>query len=129
MGKVLPMAELTYNNAKNANIGHILFELNYNYYPRVLFERDVNLCSRFCFANKLAKKLRELIKVCCQNLLHTQELQKSTYVKGLKSRTYALDKKIWVISKYIKRKKNKKLENKFFELFKVSYAVEKQAYK
>lgn len=35
----LPMAEFAYNNAKNANTGHILFKLNYGYHPRVFFQR------------------------------------------------------------------------------------------
>ena len=30
--RLLPMAELAYNNAKNASIGHTLFELNYGYH-------------------------------------------------------------------------------------------------
>ncbi len=64
------MAEFAYNNAKNANTGHIPFELNYSYYPRVFFEEDVNPRSRFRFANELTKELRELIEVCCKNLLY-----------------------------------------------------------
>ncbi len=57
------MAKFTYNNVKNASISHILFELNYNYYPRILFKKNVNSRSRSYSADKLAKKLRELIKV------------------------------------------------------------------
>ncbi len=68
------MAEFAYNNVKNASIGHTPFELNYGYHPRVSFEEDVDFCSRSRSANKLAKELRELMKVCRQNLLHTQEL-------------------------------------------------------
>ena len=30
--RLLPMAELAYNNAKNASTGHMSFELNYGYY-------------------------------------------------------------------------------------------------
>ena len=72
------MAEFVYNNAKNTSSGHILFELNYCYYPRVLFEKDVDSCSKSCSVNKLAKELRELMEVCCQNLLHVHELQKKS---------------------------------------------------
>ncbi len=64
------MAEFAYNNAKNTSIGHTLFKLNCGYNPRVSFEEDVETCLRSCSANKLAKELRELIEVCCQNLLH-----------------------------------------------------------
>ncbi len=64
------MAEFAYNNAKNANTGHIPFELNYGYHLRVFFEEDVDLHSRSCSANELVEELRELMKICCQNLLH-----------------------------------------------------------
>ncbi len=69
--KLLPIAEFAYNNAKNANTGYTPFELNYGYYPRISLEKnavDPQLRSRS--ANKLAKELRELIEVCCQNLFH-----------------------------------------------------------
>ncbi len=69
--RLLPMAEFTYNNAKNASTGHTLFTLNCGYHPRVSFEKDVDPRSRSRSANKLAKRLRELMEVCCQNLLHT----------------------------------------------------------
>ncbi len=37
------MAEFAYNNAKNASTSHISFKLNYDYYPKVLFEEDIDL--------------------------------------------------------------------------------------
>ena len=68
--KLLPMAKFAYNNAENANTGHTLFKLYCNYHPRVLFEEDVTSRLRSCSANKLVEELRELIKICYQNLLH-----------------------------------------------------------
>ena len=64
------MAEFTYNNTKNTSTSHILFKLNYNYYLQVLLKKDVDLHSRYCFANKLAKELKKLIKICYQNLFY-----------------------------------------------------------
>ena len=64
------MSEFVYNNAKNASTGHTPFELNYAYNPRILFEKDVNLCLRFCFVDKLAEELRKLIEVYCKNLFY-----------------------------------------------------------
>ncbi len=123
------MVEFTYNNAKNASTGHILFKLNCGYHPRVFFKEDVDLRSRSRYADKLAEELRELIEVCYQNLLYAQELQKRAYNKGVKSRSYVLSEKIWLNSKYIKTNRNKKLENQFFEPFQILHAVRKQAYK
>ncbi len=127
--RLLPMTEFAYNNAKNISTSHTPFELNCGYHPRVFFEEDVDPHSRSRFANKLTKELRELMKVCCQNLLHIQELQQRAYEKGITSRSYAPDKKVWLNSKYIKIKKNKKLKSKFFGPFQVLHTVGKQAYK
>ncbi len=65
------MAEFTYNNTINTSIDCIQFELNYEYHPRVLFEDKTNPHLRSCSANELAKELRELMEICCENLLHT----------------------------------------------------------
>ncbi len=111
------MAEFIYNNAKNTNTGHIPFELNCGYYQIVSFEEDVNPHSRSHFANKLAKELKKLKEVSCQNLLYVQELQKRAYDKRVKSHSYTPSKKVWLNSKYIKIKKIKKLASKFFGLF------------
>ncbi len=68
--RLLSMAEFAYNNAKNASTGHTSFELNCGYHPRVSFKENVDPCSRSRSGNELAEELRELMEVCCQNLLH-----------------------------------------------------------
>ncbi len=123
--KLLPMVEFAYNNAKNISTGHTPFELNCGYHLRVSFEEDVDPSLRSRSTNKLVEELRELMEVCYQNLLHAQELQKRAYDKGVKSRSYAPDKKVWLNSKYIKTKRNKKLESKFFGLFQVLHIIGK----
>ena len=123
------MAEFASNNAKNTSTGHTLFELNCGYHPRVFFKIDVDPRLRFRSANELVEELRELIKVCCQNLLYAQELQKIAHDKRVKNHSYASSKKIWLNSKYIKTKRNKKLKSIFFGPFQVFHAVGKQAYK
>ena len=127
--RLLPIAEFAYNNTKNTKMDQTPFEHNCGFYLQVLFEKDVDPCSRSGSTNKLAEELRELIEICFQKLLHTQELQKKSHNKGVKSISYTLDKKVRLNSKYIKIKRNKKLENKFFGPFKVFYVVRKQAYK
>lgn len=54
----------SYNNTKNTNISKIFFELNYGYYAQVFLKDNINLYSKFCSANKLAKVLRKLINFC-----------------------------------------------------------------
>ena len=123
------MAEFTYNNAKNLSNGHTPFELNCGYYPRVCFEEDTHPRSRSKSADELSAKLRDLMTVCRENLHHAQELQKRAHDKGVKPRSYAPGDKVWLNSKYIKTKRNWKLEAKFFGPFQVLHPVGKQAYK
>ena len=64
------MAKFAYNNAKNANTGHTLFEFNYSYHPNILFEKDDDPCSRSQSADKLAEKLKKIIEVYCHSLFY-----------------------------------------------------------
>ena len=114
--KLLSMIKFAYNNAKNASTGHTPFELHCGYHPKMLFEENVDSHSKSRLVDKLAGKLRELIEVCCQNLLHAKELQKRAHDKEVKNRSYALGKKVRLNSKYIKTKMNKKLKSKFLDL-------------
>ena len=123
------MAEFAYNNTKNASTGHTPFELNCGYYPRISFEDKCNIRYRSSLANRLAVELRKLINVCCQNMLHTQDLQKQANDKGVKPCSYAPDKKIWLNSRHIKTKRNRKLKAKIFGPFQVLHPVGKQVYK
>ena len=67
--------------------------------------------------------------VCQENLHQVQELQKQAHNKATKPRSYVPGNKIWLNSKYIKTKLNRKLEAKFFGPFQVLHPVGKQAYK
>lgn len=50
------MAEFTYNNTKNAGLGHILFQLNCGFYLKVSYKKNINAYSKSKAADKLAKK-------------------------------------------------------------------------
>ena len=108
------MAEFAYNNARNASIGHTFFELNCGYHPQVSYKEDVDPHCQSKSADELSTELKELIIVCRKNLHHTQKLQKRAYNKRVKSQSYASGEKIWLNSKYIKTKRNRNLEAKFF---------------
>ena len=123
------MAEFAYNNAKNTSTGHTLFELNCDYHLRISYKEDIDSRSQSKSADELLAELRELIIVCQENLHHAQELQKRAHDKGVKPRSYAPSEKVWLNNKYIKTKRNRKLEAKFFGPFRVLHPVRKQAYK
>ena len=123
------MAEFAYNNAKNSSTGHTPFELNCGYHPRVSFEEDTDPRSRSKSADKLLAELRDLMTICRENLHHAQELQKRAHNKSVKFRSYIPSDKVWLNSKYIKTKCNRKLEAKFFGPFQVLHPIGKQPYK
>lgn len=68
--------EFVYNNTKNVSTSHMLFELNYQYHPRISFEDKTDPHSKSYSVNKLVKKLRNLMSICQQNLFYAQKLQK-----------------------------------------------------
>ena len=117
------MAEFAYNNAKNASTGHTPFELNCGYYPRMSYGEDVKSRSQSKSADELLAELRELMIICQKNLHHAQELQKCTHDKQVKPQSYAPGEKVWLNNKYIKTKRNRKSEAKFFGPFRVLYPV------
>ena len=118
---LLSIAQFTYNNAKNASIGHMPFELNCNYHPQILYKEKVDSCSKSEITDKLAIELRELLIIFWENLHHTQELQQRAYDRKVKPRSYASNNKVWLNSKYIKTMHNRKLEVKFFVPFQMLY--------
>ena len=123
------MVEFAYNNAKHASTGYTPFELNCGYHPCVSYEEDVDPCSRSKAADELTEELRNLMAACRENLQHAQKLQKRAHDKGTKPRSYAPGEKVWLNSKYIKTKRNWKLDTKFFGPFRVLHLVSSQAYK
>ena len=127
--RLLLMAKFAYNNAKNSSIGHISFKLNCGYHLRVFFEKGTNPRSQSKSADKLLGKLWDLMTVCRENLHHAQKLQKRAHDKSVKPSSYAPGDKVWLNNKYIKTKRNRKLEAKFFKPFRVLHPIGKQAYK
>ena len=115
--QLLLMAEFAYNNAKNASIGFTLFELNCGYYPWVSYKEDLNPRLQSKTAEELSSKLRNLMAACQQSFHPAQELQKQVHDKGVKLRSYAPGDKVWLSSKHLKTKRNRKLEAKFLGLF------------
>ena len=98
------MAKFVYSIAKNACISYMSFELNCSYHFCVSFEKDSNFCFQSKKTKALFSKLKELMTVCQENLYYTQKLLKQAYNKGVMSKNYIPDDKIWLNSKYIKIK-------------------------
>lgn len=46
IAKFLPIAKSDYNNIENINTNYIAFELNYSYYHRDFYKKDINLYSK-----------------------------------------------------------------------------------
>ena len=58
------------------SFGYTPFKLNCDYYPWMLYKKDINLCSKPKSVDKLLIKLRETMIVCKENLYHAKKLQK-----------------------------------------------------
>ena len=127
--RLLVMAKFAYNNAKNLSIGHIPFELNCGYHPLVCFKKDIDPHSWSKSIDKLLAELQDLMIVCRENLQHAEKFQKRVYNGGIKPKSYTPSDKVWLNSKYIKTKCNRKLKAKFFGPFRVLHLIRKQAYK
>ena len=64
-----------------------------------------------------------------KNLEYAQKLQKRYHDKHAKPKSYTTGDQVWLNSKYIKAKQNRKLEFKYFGSFQMLNLVGKQAYK
>ena len=111
------MTKFAYNNAKNASISNISFELNCKYYFYMPYKKNIDSYSKSKLVNILLIKLQKLIKVFCKNLYYNKKLQKKDYDNGIQLKSYVFSNKIWLNSKYFKTKQNRKLEIKVFEPF------------
>ena len=127
--QLLLMTEFAYNNAKNTSIGYTPFKLNCRYYLWVSYEKNLDSYLQLKIAEEISSELRNLIAAYQQNLYHAQEIQKQAHNKRVKPQSYAPGEKIWLNSKYLKTKRNCKLEAKFLGFFWVLHPVGKQAYK
>ena len=66
--QLLLMAEFAYNNAKNASISHMLFELNCRYYSQTYYKKDVNPRLQSKSVDKQVTKLKQLMIIYRKNL-------------------------------------------------------------
>ena len=119
------MAKFANNNAKNLSTSHTPFELNCGYYCCISFKEDTNPHSQPKSVDKLLVELRDLITIYRENLHYTEEFQKRAHNKSVKPGSYASGNKVWLNSKYIKTKRNRKLEAKFVKPIQVLYLVGK----
>ena len=122
------MAKFAYNNAKNAKTGYTSFELNCDFNNRAFYKKKVDLYFQSKLVYELATELKELMATCKEILQHIEKLQKQYNDKHVKPRNYVPGNIVWLNSKYIKTKQNRKLEAKFFGSFWVLHPVGKQAY-
>lgn len=93
------------------------------------FKKDVNPRSQSKMVDDLSAEFCELMTVCRQNFYHAQKLQKQVYENNVKPKSYPPGEKVWLNSKYLKTKQNRKLEVKSFRLFRLLHLMGKQAYK
>lgn len=125
----LPVAEFAYNNARNSTTGISPFEANLGYSPRMSWDEDVDPKSRSRAAVDNAKHLATLMGVCKEAILAAQETQATYANRHRKSREYSVGDYVWLNTKYIRTKRNRKLEFKNFGPFLITHVIGKQSYR
>ncbi len=125
----LSTAEFAYNNAKNSTTGMSPFEANLGYSPRMSWDEDIDPRSRSKAAVENAKHLFTLMGVCKDAILTAQQSQAEYADKHRKSRDYKVGDSVWLNTKYIRTKRNRKLEFKNFGPFLITDVVGLQSYR
>ncbi len=125
----LPTAEFAYNNAKNSVTGISPFEANLGYSPRMSWDEDIDPKSRSQAAVDNAKHLFTLMGVCKDAILTAQQSQAEYANKHRKSRDYKAGDLVWLNTKYLKTKRNRKLEFKNFGPFLITDVIGSQSYR
>ena len=123
------MVEFAYNNFWQASTMMSPFEILLDYHPQISYEDNRDPRSKPRVADKNVAALYDLMKELKVNLTESQELQTFYHNKHVKKRIYRLGKSVWLSGKYIKTKRNPKLEHKYLDPFEIVEAVGKQAYK
>ena len=72
------MTKFAYNNAKNANISYMPFELNCGYHFYISFEKNPNSCFWSRTAVKLSTELQELMTVYREKPLACSKASKAS---------------------------------------------------
>lgn len=65
--RLLPIAEIAYNNTKNVSTGHKVFELNCGFHSQTSYQENIDPYSQLKWADKLANKHREMITIYTKN--------------------------------------------------------------
>ena len=89
------MANFNFDKAKDANVGHMAFELNCSNYLYVL-RKNTNPCLQLKSVDKLVAKLQDLITVYQKNFYHAQALQKQVHNEDVNSKNYVFGDKVWL---------------------------------
>lgn len=93
------MAQLSYNNAKNACTCHMSLQFNCTYLPHNFFEKNIDLCFFLEIIDKLVAELQKQLAICLENINHAQKLKKQVNKKYIKSKNYAFNDKFELNSK------------------------------
>lgn len=83
----------------------------------MFFEKDTDTDFYLKIVDKFALELQEIFNIRYENLPQSWKLWKKANNKSVKFRSYTLNEKILLKSKYIKIKYNQNLKAKLFGLF------------
>ena len=127
--RLLPMAEFTCNNTKNAITSYMLFELNCGYHPWVLYKEDFDPLLQLKITKELSSKLRELMILACKTFtMHKSFKNGATIRESSPKAMYRVRRFGWVANTS-KPSGIASWKPSFWVFFWVLHLVGKQAYK
>ena len=126
--ELLSMIEFVYNNSKHAFTQISSFETMQKYISKISFEKFANFKIKSKSAKKHVEELIELMRILKINLAQTQKQQIKYKNAKTKIKNFDVKSYVNVNDKNIRIKRNKKLEWKFFDSFKVLKTIKNQAY-
>ena len=126
---LLSITEFAYNNSINASTDCSSFEVNLNFSSRISFEEFFDSRIKSVLVKQHAVHLSKLIEMFQKILNHVQIRQKKYANVRMKFMKYVIDDHVWLRSKNIRTKRNRKLEWKQFESFEIFDKIDKQVYK
>ena len=106
-----------------------LFQALLIYYPRITYNNNYDMRSKSKIVDENIAALHNLMKELKVKLTESQELQVVYHKKHVKEGTYLPGDSVWLIGKYLKTKRNPKLEDKYLGHFGILEGVGKQSYK
>ncbi len=122
--------EFVYNNSYYVSAEVLPFYLIYNYYPKIYYKVENNFTKKKILSTqKHIKQFYNLKKILAERFENAAAQQTKYYNKRYKSKSFAVEKLIILLTKNLKQKRSsKKISHKYVGSFRIKNKIETQIY-